>query len=75
MPTRTISITDEAYERLRMLKTGPSDSFSAVILRSLPRRKKLSEVLATIGVTADLADAIETASTAARSEPPREYRL
>lgn len=30
MPTRTIRISDEAYERLRMFKSEPSDPFSGV---------------------------------------------
>jgi predicted CopG family antitoxin len=62
MPTRTISITNEAYERLRSLKRNEKMSFSDVILEHFPRKRKLSEVLAEIGECSDLADSIEKAS-------------
>jgi predicted CopG family antitoxin len=34
---KTITLTDEAYERLKAWKTG-RDSFSQVVLRTIPKR-------------------------------------
>ena len=62
MPTRTISITDEAYQKLKSLKGSKKESFSDVILKYYPARRKLSSILAEIGVNRDLADSIESAS-------------
>lgn len=62
MATRTISITDEAYQKLKSLKSSDKDSFSEVILKYYPSKRKLSEILAEIGVNPDLADSIESAS-------------
>jgi predicted CopG family antitoxin len=62
MPTRTISISEEAYEKLKSLKTSEKDSFSDVILRYYPKKRKLSEVPAEIAPNPELADAIERAS-------------
>ncbi|MDD4652864.1 MAG: antitoxin VapB family protein [Methanothrix sp.] len=53
MPTRTISITDEAYMRLKSLKASEKESFSDVILKYYPARKKLSAVLAEMGLNRD----------------------
>ncbi|NVO67783.1 antitoxin VapB family protein [Methanofollis tationis] len=49
MATRTISITDEAYDLLKGLKRSERDSFSDVILRHYPGKRRLSEVLKEIG--------------------------
>ena len=49
MSTKTISITEEAYERLRSLKNGETTSFSEVIVRDYPVRRKLSDVLGELG--------------------------
>jgi predicted CopG family antitoxin len=35
MPTRTISVREEAYERLRRARRTPSESFSDVIMRAV----------------------------------------
>ena len=35
---KTITLTEEAYERIAVLKESPKDSFSKVILRSVPKR-------------------------------------
>lgn len=72
MPTRTISISDEAYNKLKSLKTSEKDSFSDVILKYYPRKRKLSEVLAEIGSDPELADAIEKASRDMRKAEMRE---
>jgi predicted CopG family antitoxin len=34
MGTKTISLTEEAYERLRAHRKGPGDSFSRVVMRA-----------------------------------------
>jgi len=63
MPFRTISISEEAYERLNRLKSSKKESLSDVILRCCPeKKKKLSEVIGEIGPNPELADAIEKAS-------------
>lgn len=64
MPSRAITINEEAYERLNRLKSSEKESFSDVILRCCPekKKKKLSEVIGEIGLNPDLADAIEKAS-------------
>jgi len=66
MATRTISISDEAYEKLKSLKTLEKESFSGVILKYYPRKRKLSEILAAMGPNPEFADAIEKASRALR---------
>lgn len=71
MPTRTISITDEAYQKLKSLKGSEKESFSDVILKYYPARKKLSSILAEIGVKRDLADSIESASQEMRQAKNR----
>jgi predicted CopG family antitoxin len=75
MPTRTISITDEAYTRLKALKSGKKESFSDVIMKYYPKKRKLSEIIASIGPSGDLADAIEHASREIRRAPPRKTGL
>lgn len=72
MPTRTISISNEAYEKLKTLKTSEKDSFSDVIIKYYPKKRKLSEVLAEIGPNPELADAIEKASRDMRTAKMRE---
>lgn len=62
MSTKTISITEEAYERLKALKKDEKTSFSDVIVRYYPVKRKLAEVLADIGNCTDLADSVEKAS-------------
>jgi predicted CopG family antitoxin len=43
---KTITLTDEAYERIAALKTSPRDSFSKVILRVVPKRGTGAQLLA-----------------------------
>ena len=62
MATKTISITEEAYERLKNLKKNDKASFSDVILEHYPKKKKLSDVLKGIGANPELADSIEKVS-------------
>jgi len=75
MPTRTISITDEAYSRLKDLKSSRKESFSDVILKYYPKKRKLSEIIASMGPSGDLADAIERASREMRRTTPRKTGL
>jgi predicted CopG family antitoxin len=62
MATKTISITEEAYDRLRGLKKDEKTSFSDVIVKYYPVKRKLSDVLAELGDCTDLADNVEKVS-------------
>jgi len=62
MGIRRISITEEAYERLKSLSRNETVSFSDVILGHYPERRKLEEVFNEIGDCSELADSIEKAS-------------
>lgn len=75
MATKTISITEEAYEKLKSLKTDEKTSFSDVIVKHYPKRKKLSEVLKEIGANSELADSIEAVSKEMRKAKLREVRF
>ena len=75
MPTRTISITEEAYTRLKDLKSSGKESFSDVILKYYPKKRKLSEIIAAMEPSGDLADAIERASREIRRTLPRKTGL
>jgi predicted CopG family antitoxin len=72
MATKTISITEEAYNKLKMLKNDETTSFSEVIVKYYPVRRKLSDVLAELGDSADLADTIEKVSREMRKGKMRE---
>ncbi|MDD1681624.1 MAG: antitoxin [Methanoregula sp.] len=75
MSTKTISITEEAYERLKALKKDEKTSFSDVIVRYYPVRRKLADVLAEIGNCTELADSVETVSKNMRKSRMRAVRL
>jgi len=75
MATRTISINEEAYEKLKSLKASDKESFSDVILKYYPKKRKLSEVLAKIRHNPELANAIEKASQEMREAKMREVNL
>ncbi len=45
---KTITLTEDAYERIAALKTSPKDSFSSVILRVVPKRGTASQMLAAV---------------------------
>ena len=62
MATRTIRITGEAYDRLMALKKIKKTSFSDVIVKYYPVKRKLSDVLAELGDCTDLADSVEEVS-------------
>jgi predicted CopG family antitoxin len=75
MSTKTISITEEAYERLKALKKDEKTSFSDVIIKYYPVKRKLSEVLAEIGDCSDLASSIEAVSMDMRKSRMRAARF
>ena len=75
MAPKTISISEEAYEKLKGLKATEKESFSDVILKYYPKKRKLSEVLAKIGSNPELANAIEKASMDMREANMREVDL
>jgi predicted CopG family antitoxin len=74
MSTKTITITEEAYERLKSRKVD-NQSFSEVILQNFPAKRKLSEILEEIGRDDELADRIEAASREMRQSKMREEYL
>lgn len=71
MATKTISITEEAYERLRDLKKNEKMSFSDVIIEHYPKKRKLSEILREVGANPDLAESIEKTSKEMRKSTLR----
>ncbi|MDD1704444.1 MAG: antitoxin [Methanoregula sp.] len=75
MATKTISITEEAYERLRALKKDEKTNFSDVIVKYYPVKRKLSDVLSELGDCTGLADSVETASRGMRKSKLREARI
>ena len=53
---KTITLTDDAYERLAALKTSPRDSFSKVILRVVPKRGTAAQLLEAVRKLPPLSD-------------------
>ena len=74
MSTKTITITEEAYERLKSRK-GENQSFSEVIIQHFPAKRKLSEILDEIGRDDELADRIEAASREMRRSKMRDVEV
>ena len=74
MSTKTITITKEAYERLKSRKSE-NQSFSEVILQNFPAKRKLSEILAEIGKDDELADRIAAASKQMRQSKMRDVEV
>lgn len=72
MATKTITITLEAYNRLKQLKKDDDESFSDLITRIIPEWRKLSEILAHYEPNDDLAMSIKDASEETRSSTMRE---
>jgi predicted CopG family antitoxin len=66
MSPKTITITEEAYNRPKSWKVE-NQSFSELVLPNFPVKRKLSEVLDEIGQDDSLADRIEAASRKMRS--------
>lgn len=75
MSTKTISITEEAYDRLKALKKDEKTSFSEVIVKYYPVKRKLSDVLTELGDCTDLANNIEKVSLEMRKGQMREVRF
>ncbi len=46
---KTITLTDEAYERLRDWKASPQDSFSKVVLKVVPAKGTFGQMLEDVG--------------------------
>ena len=42
--TKTVSLSDEAYERLKEWKKGETESFSETVIRLFPRRLTREEI-------------------------------
>jgi predicted CopG family antitoxin len=72
--TKTITITEEAYNWLKSRKSE-NQSFSEGIIQNFPVKRKLSEILAEIGQDDALADRIESASKEMRQSKTREVDL
>lgn len=56
MASKTVSLSEEAYERLNKWKKSEEESFSSVILRTIPRIRtpeELQEALDRIGHLSD----------------------
>ncbi|HNX18627.1 MAG TPA: antitoxin VapB family protein [Methanoregula sp.] len=68
---KTISITEEAYERLMHLKDDKTKSFSEVIVKYYPARRRLSDVLEELGECTDLAESISRVSREMRKTKMR----
>lgn len=75
MSTKTISITEEAYDRLKALKKDEKMSFSEVIAHNYPVKRKLSEVLAELGDCSELADSVEKVSREMRKSSMHKVRF
>ena len=41
---KTITLSEEAYERLKAWKEEPADSFSRVVLKVVPRKGTLAQI-------------------------------
>ena len=75
MAMKTIRVTEEAYELLRALKKDDKTSFSDVIVKYYPVKRKLSDVLAKLGDCTELADSIEKVSREMRKSKMREVKF
>ena len=75
MVTKTITITLEAYNRLKQLKKDEKESFSEIIIRITPERRSLSEILSHYEPNAELAMSIKKTSEEMRSSTMREVIL
>lgn len=52
---KTITLTDDAYERLLSWKRGPKDSFSSVVLSVVPKKGTLGQMVQDIQALPPLA--------------------
>ena len=60
---KTITLTDEAYQRLKEWKEGGNDSFSNVVLRLVPKRGTLADLLDSFQQLPPLSDQQATTMT------------
>ena len=77
MPTKTISIDLEAYERLRSVRRSPDDSFSKVIKRAIwpPAPRTAAAMLAALDGTPVLSDSeLDRLEAAQLADPVPEDR-
>ena len=65
---KTTTLTDDAYERIAVLKTSPKDSFSRVILRVVPKRGTALQMLAAVADLPKLTVAQEKKMRAVKAE-------
>lgn len=75
MTIKTLSISEDAYDRLKSLKTSKKENFSDVILKYYPKKKNLSDLLCEISPNPEVADAIENASKSMRKANMRKVDL
>ena len=53
---KTITLTEQAYERIAALKTSTRDSSSKVILRAVPKRGTAAQMLKAVAMLPPLTD-------------------
>jgi predicted CopG family antitoxin len=53
---KTVTLTEDAYERLLAWKTSPRDSFSKVVLKVVPKRGTLGQMLEDVRQLPPLSD-------------------
>jgi predicted CopG family antitoxin len=53
---KTITLTDDAYQRLLAWKADPKESFSKVVLKVVPKRGTLADLAAAMDKLPDLDD-------------------
>jgi len=63
---KTISLSEEAYQRLKSWKTGEADSFSKVVLKTVPKRGTAADMLQAVEALPVLTDDESTHLEAAR---------
>lgn len=73
---KTITLTNEAYDRLARLKTSSRDPFSKVVLRSIPKRGTAAQMLRDIRILPplDAAQAAAMEATVAEQRNPERWR-
>lgn len=49
MSSKTVSLSEEAYDRLKKWKIAEDESFSSVILRVLPKHRTAEEIARALG--------------------------
>ena len=73
---KTITLSEEAYERLKAWKESPADSFSCVVLKVVPRKGTLAQMSEEIRQLPPLtgAQAKVMEDTVAWGRDPRKHR-